>query len=110
GNAAGEVEVEQEMLAEALVGGEPVTSDDLAQRRQGRHAVGRAVGHAARPPSPAPPGGGRAAMRRRATARAAPGRRRAVRWCGGGRMKGRPSVTFTPVVKSSVFSGISAWS
>ena len=36
GNPAGQIKVEQEILAKPLACGDPVTSDDLAQRRQRR--------------------------------------------------------------------------
>src|SRR5690606_5025146 len=102
GDAAGQVQVEQKVLAERLAGGEAVPGDDLAQGRQRVEA------------GPAHPGDlpARRAARRSASIRLRglavplPASGSAVPWSGEVRTKGRPSVTFTPSSKARVLTGI----
>lgn len=96
GDAAREIEIEKEILAERLLGVEAVARDDLAQR-------GQIVDHAViRPASLI------ASIRLVALATPFPAMSKAVPWSGDVRTKGRPSVTFTPRSKAIVLMGISA--
>jgi hypothetical protein len=51
-----------------------------------------------------------AAIRLSGRARPLPAMSKAVPWSGEARTTGRPIVRFTPPQKSSIFTGISAWS
>ena len=101
-DAAGEVEIEQEILPQRLLGGEAVPRDHLAQRRQVvfAHEAAFAIRAASRI----------AAMRLFGLAVPGPAMPSAVPWSGDVRMKGRPRLTLMPPWKSSVFTGMSAWS
>ena len=104
GDAAGEIEVEQEILAEAFPRGKPQVADDVAKRRQpvwraqGVASAFRRIVSARR----------KASIRLRGLALPVPARAKAVPWSGEVRTKGSPSVTLTPVSKASVLTGISA--
>ena len=90
-DAAGQVEVEQEVLAERLAGGKAVPANDLAQRRQ-------SIDHFAGASAPAPTRRAAslsAAIRLAGLARPVPAMSKAVPWSGEVRTKGRPSVTLT---------------
>ena len=111
-DAACEIEIEQEMLAQALAGIETVGGNDFAQRRQPVdpvHGAGRCVAQRWRRRAMS------SAIRRLAirlvgSARPVPTMSRAVPWSGEVRTKGNPRVTLTPPAKSTVLIGISAWS
>jgi hypothetical protein len=105
GDAAGQVEVEQEMLAEAFAGVEAMAGNRLAQRRQGRYVHRQVPRRRAMSSAIA-----KAAIRLAGSARPVPAMSSAVPWSGEVRTKGRPSVTLTPPEKSMVLIGISAWS
>jgi hypothetical protein len=113
-NPTRQIEIEQEILTEALVSDNPVTRDDLAQRRQrGRGRVGRRG--FARIPQPADArltaisaASRNAAIRLSARAIPRPAIAKAVPWSGEVRTNGNPSVIFTPPWKSIVLIGISA--
>ena len=99
----GEVEVEQEVLAERFLRRDAVPADDLPQRRQavlGDHRALSAVAIWRASLS--------AAIRLPGRALPVPAMLNAVPWSGEVRMKGRPSVTFTASSKASVLAGISA--
>ena len=95
-DAAGQIEIEQEILAERFLGGEAVAADDLAQRRQvvdarscasrDRRRLGRAASRAA---------SRSAAIRLAGSALPVPAMSKAVPWSGEVRTNGRPSVTLT---------------
>src|SRR5690606_10080203 len=102
---AGEVEVEQEVLAELFAGAQPEALDHLTQRRQAVAAHAGAISRAAISPAIFS-----AAIRLSGRALPVPAMSKAVPWSGEVRMKGRPSVTLTAVSKASVLAGISAWS
>ena len=101
GNARGQVEVEQEILAERLLRVEAVRTDHLAQ---GRQAVDLAHSRFS--------GSARTAAMRNAAARLCglalpvPAISKAVPWSGEVRTKGRPRVTFTVSSKAMVLTGI----
>src|SRR5262249_55316387 len=102
-DAGREIEVEEKILPERAPGGQTVTTDHLAQRRQVVDAHGGLA--AAR----------RAASRSAATrldgfARPLPAMSNAVPWSGDVRTNGKPSVTFTAWSNASVLIGTSAWS
>ena len=90
GDARGEVEVEEEILAEALDRREAVTGDDVAERRQvvdrAHPALSLATSSAARRS---------AAARLDGSALPVPARSNAVPWSGDVRTKASPSVTLT---------------
>ena len=100
-DAPGEVQVEEKILAERLLGLEPVRGDDLAQRRQSvggeAHGVRRAASRSA-------------SIRLAGLASPLPAMSNAVPWSGDVRTNGRPSVTLTPVSNARVFAGIRPWS
>ncbi len=99
GDPAGQVEIEQEVLAERFFRREIVFGDHFAQRGEGVvHLLARAI----RPASST------ASVRLVALARPVPASAKAVPWSGDVRMKGRPRVTLTPLSKASVLTGISA--
>src|SRR5580700_3578880 len=111
GNALGEIEVEQEVLAEGFFRCETVAANDIAQWRQA--VLG--AGHDAASEAGLSALASRAASRSAATrlvgsARPVPAISKAVPWSGEVRTKGRPSVTLTAWSKASVLIGISAWS
>ena len=100
GDLAGQVEIEQEVLAKAFLGAEIMRGNNLAQGREPVFA------HDARCPAISP--AVRIAATRlsgRAVMEAAISK--AVPWSGEVRTIGRPSVMFTPPWKSSVLTGIS---
>src|SRR6185369_1718997 len=99
---AGDVEVEQEVLAEGFAGHQAMLGERFAKRRQvlEAHSRVRAIWSASRT----------AAIRLSARARPRPAMSKAVPWSGEVLTMGRPRVTFTPPQKSSIFTGISAWS
>ena len=101
GDFAGQVEVEQEVLAERLARVEPVRRDHVAQAGQSvrgeDHRVNRSASFTA-------------AMRLAGLARPFPAISKAVPWSGEVRTNGRPSVTLTPSSKASVLTGMRAWS
>ena len=101
GDAAGEVEIVEEILSERLLGGELVRGDDFAKRRQTVGGEAHALSRAAR---------SSAATRLVQSASPRPAMSKAVPWSGEVRTKGRPSVTFTPSSKASVLAGIRPWS
>jgi hypothetical protein len=86
----------------ALLGGKAEARDDLAQAAAAgpRSRAACAICAASR----------MAAMRLLGFAMPRPAMPRAVPWSGEVRMKGRPKLTLMPPWKSSVFTGISAWS
>src|SRR5262249_4954493 len=100
----GEVEVEQEILAERFARRQRMFADDLAQRREivdPAHAGWTAAIRAA---------SRSAAARLDGVALPVPAMSNAVPRCGAGRMNGRPSVTLTASSNAMVLIGISAWS
>ena len=101
GDFAGQVEVEQEVLAERLARVEAVRRDHVAQARQSvggeAHRVNRSASLIA-------------AMRLAGLARPFPAMSKAVPWSGEVRTNGRPSVTLTPSSKASVLTGMRPWS
>ena len=104
--APGQVDIEQEVLAERLAGGKLVAPDDVAQRRQvGRARVFRA--HRGRDMRSAI---AIAAIRLDGDALPDPASVRAVPWSGDVRTNGRPRVTLTAESNAMVLIGISAWS
>ena len=100
-DARGQVEVEQEVLAERFLRREPVALHDLPQRRQRIDAAHRAASRAA---------SCRAAMRLVGRAMPCPAMSKAVPWSGEVRTKGSPSVTLTASSKAIVLIGTRAWS
>src|SRR4051794_9390424 len=103
-DARGQVEVQQEILAQRFARRQGVLLDDLAQRRQvvdRAHAGLVAAMRAARR---------NAAIRLDGLARPVPAMSNAVPWSGEVRMNGKPSVTLTASSNASVLAGISAWS
>ena len=118
-DARGQVEIEQEILAERFLGAETVSPDHLAQRRKivdGAHASTPVCGHASS--AAGAPGRGPRACRELAGPRSdwrdRRGRcRRCRRRCRDRARCARtasPSVTLTAWSKASVLIGISAWS
>src|SRR5664280_2551624 len=109
-NTGGQIEIEQEVLAEGFLCRQAMAADDLAQRRQVvdlRHyfaAANAGVVAASRAAS------AKAATRLDGSARPLPAISKAVPWSGEVRTNGRPSVTLTARSKASVLIGISAWS
>ena len=101
GDFAGEVEVEQEILAQRLAGLKPMRRDHVAEARQ---AVGREAHRVSRSASLS------AAIRLAGLATPFPAMSNAVPWSGEVRTNGRPSVTLTPSSKASVLTGIRPWS
>ena len=97
----GDVEVEQEVLAERLLGAQFVPCDHVAQRRQSVDAHVRRLIRSAM---------SIAASRLSGRAMPLPAMSNAVPWSGEVRTKGRPSVTLTVSSKASALAGISAWS
>ena len=102
GDAAGEIEVEQKVLAERFLRGKLVPPDHVAQRRQ---AVGRGCAHASaaagfrclRASAAASRAASfSAAIRLDGSARPVPAMSKAVPWSGEVRTNGRPSVVLTP--------------
>ena len=102
---AGQIEIEQEILPERLLGLEAVAVDHVAQRRQAVLGEVHATDRSAICPAIRS-----AAIRLSGFAWPLPAMSKAVPWSGEVRMKGRPSVTLTASSKASVFAGISAWS
>ena len=100
-DAAGQIEVEEKILAERLLGLRAVRGDDFAQRRQ---AV-RGEAHGARRAASR-----NASIRLVGLASPLPAMSNAVPWSGEVRTNGRPSVTLTPVSKASVLAGMRPWS
>ena len=98
-DAAGQVEVEQEVLAERFLGGEAVPA--ITSRSGGRSSI-CAIMRAARAPA-ALAGEPRRQLQRRDQARGSavpvPAMSKAVPWSGEVRTNGRPSVTLTRVVE-----------
>ena len=101
GDLAADVEVEEEVLAEALVGGQAGGAQGVAQRRGLGHLARFAAMTAARRI---------AAIMLSGLARPRPAMSNPVPWSGEVRTMGSPRVMFTPPQKSSIFTGIRAWS
>src|SRR5262249_25122977 len=112
GDAARDVEVEDEMLAERLSRGQLQAPHNLTQWREAvgtlAHALLDARDLARWCANLA--ASCRAAMKLVGRALPVPARAKAVPWSGDVRTKGSPSVTLTPRSKARVLSGISAWS
>src|SRR5260221_908458 len=111
------MEIEDEFLPEPFAGAELVACDDLAQGRQFGRRVGRGWSRrraqAAEARLPArraaiSPASLRAAIRLVGLARPGPAMSKAEPWSGAVRMKGRPSVTLTPLSKSMGVSAMKA--
>ena len=96
GDAAGEIEIEQEILAEALARAKPRGADDVAERRQ---PVRRAQGAGVRAWRCMASASRKASIRLRGLALPVPASANAVPWSGEVRTKGSPSVTLTPSVE-----------
>ena len=100
----GEVEVEQEVLAEGFARRQGMFANDVAQRRQivdrAHEGLVAAIRAASR----------NAATRLDGLALPVPAMSKAVPWSGEVRMNGNPSVTLTASSNAIVLIGISAWS
>src|SRR5262249_43104259 len=115
GNAARQIEIENEVLAKALARHQLQAAHDLAE---GRQPVGRGRGRLARHGAPTAAASRRptslarrrAAMKLLGRALPLPASANAVPWSGEVRTNGRPRVILTPRSKAKVLSGISAWS
>src|SRR6478735_7507719 len=103
-DARGEIEVEEEVLAERFARRQSVLANDLAKRREVVDRAHRVFAAAIRLASL------NAAIRLAGLALPVPAMSKAVPWSGEVRMKGRPSVTLTASSKATVLIGISAWS
>ena len=103
-NPRGEVEVEQEVLAQGFACRQRVLANDVAQGRQivdrAHEGLVVAICAASR----------KAAARLDGLALPVPAMSKAVPWSGEVRMNGNPSVTLTASSNAIVLIGISAWS
>ncbi len=95
-DAACEIEIEKEVLAERFLRIEPVRRDDLAKRRQA--VAGKSLRRGAAPRAAA------AAIKLVGLARPLPAMSKAVPWSGEVRTNGSPRVTLTPSSKASVLA------
>ena len=103
GDTPRQIEIEQEILPERFLRGQPMPGNDLAKGRQ------RWTGHVADARWPAISAAIRmASMRLAGCAFPSPAMSSAVPWSGEVRTMGKPSVVFTPRSKSIVFKGMSA--
>ena len=100
----GEVEVEQEVLAEGFACRQGMFANDVAQRRQIVDRAHEGLVVAIRAASR------KAAARLDGLALPVPAMSKAVPWSGEVRMNGNPSVTLTASSNAIVLIGISAWS